>query len=188
MALGYVDSINGASSSRPAARPASEHSSSPSPKGGPLKDRTTITQVDFELSLNMIAESTLDKLRAQIKEVSDKLGYDLNVLDAGPQATADRIAGFALGLYGIFQNQHRDEEDGEIFAKFENTIRTAIDKGFGEARQILKSMEVLNDKVAESIGETYRLVQERLDKFFSAAKAPQDKQMIETERGPEVLP
>lgn len=48
-----------------------------------------------------------------------------------------------------------------------DTIKGGIEKGFKEARDILKGLKVLGGDIASNIDKTYELVQKGLDAFAS---------------------
>jgi hypothetical protein len=69
----------------------------------------------------------------------------------GADATSQRIIDFAVSFYGIFEGK------GDEFL---STIKTAIDEGFKQARDMLGD---LPDDVTSLINETYKQTMEKLD-------------------------
>ncbi len=96
--------------------------------------------------------------------------------DVTPEATADRIVSFALGLRGIFSRQNKDLSQDEMMARFETEIRRGINEGFGHARGALGDLELLSDEVENNVDLTWDLVQQKLSDFFDPA--PVDNQEI----------
>jgi len=88
--------------------------------------------------------------------------FDSSV-DVSPEATADRIVGFALGLFGVFQKQHPEMDDAELAAAFASEVRRGIEDGFARARHILDGLGVLNGQVIANVDRTYELVHQKLD-------------------------
>lgn len=86
--------------------------------------------------------------------------------DVSPEATADRIVGFALGLKGIYSRQNSEMSHEEMMAGFEAEIRRGISDGFGNARGILGGLDLLNEQVENNVDETWDLVQQKLENFF----------------------
>lgn len=117
-------------------------------------------------------QSSMSKINALLAEAAEYLGVtDLSTLDTSPEATAGRIADFAISMFSIYKRQNPDMEDGEQLDKFENLIRGAIDKGFNEAMSILSSVNALNPEVQDNANKTYELIQEKLDNWFSQARS-----------------
>jgi len=87
-------------------------------------------------------------------------------LDVSPEATADRIVGFALGLKGVFARQNEDLSPEQMMSRFESEIRRGIGDGFGHARGVLQGLELLEGDVEENVDATWDLVQQKLDGYF----------------------
>ena len=86
--------------------------------------------------------------------------------DVSPEATADRIVGFALSLKGVFGGQNPDLRAEELMVAFEAEIRRGIGDGFSNARGILGDLDLLEGEVQGNVDATWNLVQEKLDAFF----------------------
>jgi len=86
-------------------------------------------------------------------------------LDVSPEATAERIASLSTSFYNAFREQHPGEDEATVVAKFIETISSGIEKGFGEARDILQGLDVLEGDIASDIDQTFDLVQEKLAAF-----------------------
>ena len=86
-------------------------------------------------------------------------------LDVSPEATAERIASLSTSFYNAFREQHPGEDEATVLANFIETISSGIEKGFGEARDILEGLEVLEGDIGSDIDQTYDLVQEKLAAF-----------------------
>lgn len=93
-------------------------------------------------------------------------------VDVTPEATADRIVGFALGLRGTFSQQNPDLSENELMARFETEIRQGISDGFGHARGVLGSLELHEGEIEENVNQTWDLVQQKLVEFFHPSDAP----------------
>ena len=91
--------------------------------------------------------------------------FDSSV-DVSPEATADRIVGFALGLKGVYSRQNSDLSQEEMMAGFEKEIRRGISDGFSNARGILGDLSMLEGDVQTNVDATWDLVQQKLDDFF----------------------
>lgn len=89
--------------------------------------------------------------------------------DVTPEATADRIVGFALGMKGIFSRQNSELSQEELMAGFEAEIRRGIGDGFGNARGILGGLDLFSGQVEENVDATWDLVQQKLEEYFHPA-------------------
>ncbi len=97
--------------------------------------------------------------------------FDTSV-DVTPEATADRIVGFALGLKGVFARQNEGLSADELMSRFETEIRRGIGEGFGNARSILGGLDLLNGDIEENVDATWDLVQQKLDDYFHPVEDP----------------
>lgn len=135
-------------------------------------------ETDVSLSLNsgsstlasqeLLTKTVLDALN---KKLEDSFGpnaiqnaYEQGI-DVSPQATADRIVQGATGLFARFSEKYADLSETERLDSFMATIRSGIEQGFKEARDILEGLNVLQGDIASNIDKTYELVQQGLDKF-----------------------
>ena len=86
----------------------------------------------------------------------------------GADATSQRIIDFAVSFYGIFEGK------GDEFL---STIKTAIDEGFKQARDMLGD---LPDDVTSLIDSTYKQTMEKLDAWAvtQEIKLPEDAEKI----------
>jgi hypothetical protein len=104
-------------------------------------------------------------------------------IDTSPQATADRIVGFATAYYQKYAEQYPDLPEEERMDKFLALVGGGVDKGFEDARGILDGLGVLEGKIAEDIDSTYSLIQEGFAKFremmLNPEKAEQPQEITE---------
>ena len=87
--------------------------------------------------------------------------------DNTPEGTAGRIVSLSTAFFSAFQQQHTDLQGDDALNSFMDTIKGGIEKGFKEARDILKGLNVLGGDIASNIDKTYDLVQKGLDAFVS---------------------
>ena len=92
--------------------------------------------------------------------------------DTSPQATADRIVGFATNFYQAFRDQNPELNDEDGLEQFMQEIGKGIDQGFADARDILTGLKKLEGKVATDIDETYSLIQQGLQEFKERTLKP----------------
>ncbi len=103
-----------------------------------------------------------EQIAAQPSKKPENSPYESEV-DYSPKATAERIVGFATGFYQAFKE--RNPNDPEALTKFMEKFSGGVEKGFADAKEILKNIDKLNGKVESDIEETYGLVQKGLTSF-----------------------
>lgn len=103
------------------------------------------------------------------------LNKTYNNEDTSPQATADRIVGFATNFYQAFREQNPELNDEDGLEQFMQEIGKGIDQGFADARDILTGLKKLEGKVADDIDETYSLIQKGLQEFRERMQQPKDQ-------------
>ena len=64
------------------------------------------------------------------------------------------------------RNNTPELAEDEALTKFTDIIRGGIDTGFGQARDILSGLKVLEGDIATNIDKTYDLVQQGLASFI----------------------
>ncbi len=99
--------------------------------------------------------------------------------DTSPQATADRIVGFATNFYQAFREQNPELNDEDGLEQFMQEIGKGIDQGFADARDILTGLKKLEGKVASDIDETYSLIQQGLQDFRERMQPPKEQAAAE---------
>ena len=110
-------------------------------------------------AINKELEPTLGKNAAQN-------AYDSGI-DFSPEATAERIVSFATSFFPLYQQNHQGEESSleQQLDDFIGLVGGGVDKGFGEAKDILTGLDVFNGEVEENANQTYDLIYEGFDKF-----------------------
>jgi hypothetical protein len=126
---------------------------------------TTITQSE---SLNIILERSYDKLTSLVVEAKDVLGIAPDAqLDTSPEATANRIAYFALNFFEQYAAKHDDLQGKEARKAFADLIGGAINQGIQEAQDILGALGAITGEIENSITTIQTIIQERLDAFIN---------------------
>jgi len=137
------------------------------------------------LSASIMADGGLSFLRSRLEEKMESLfekaaadnpepttanpdAFLKSGADLSPEATADRIVGFALGLKSVFARQNPDLSPADLLSKFEAEIRRGIGEGFDHARGVLGDLDLLEGKVDENVTATWDLVQQKLDDVFAS--------------------
>lgn len=123
-------------------------------------------EVSAKQAAEIVYERALARIRSVVTEAREQLGLPEDAaIDTSPEATAGRIADFAIGQYGKWRENHADLADDEARAQFSAFIGKAIGQGIDEARGILTALNALSPEVGTGIDTIASLVQERLDKF-----------------------
>lgn len=118
-------------------------------------------------------DSAADNSTAATAETG--LNKTYNNEDTSPQATADRIVGFATNFYQAFREQNPELNDEDGLEQFMQEIGKGIDQGFADARDILTGLKKLEGKVASDIDDTYSLIQKGLQDFRERMQPPKDQ-------------
>lgn len=126
--------------------------------GNPLSDSD---------SLRVVLEQALEKLRSVVGEARGALGIPEGaVIDTSPEATANRIADFALNFFDQYWEDHSELSEDEARSAFVELIGGAIQQGIDEARDILSALNALNGETDDTISTIEQLIQQRLDEFL----------------------
>jgi hypothetical protein len=117
---------------------------------------------------NMVLERAMAKLGEVVQAARDELGIPTDaVLDTSPDATANRIADFALGFFSKYAENNGLQNDEAGRAQYADFIGGAISQGIDEARGILGSLQALNADVTAGIDQTAEIVKTRLADFVT---------------------
>ncbi len=131
------------------------------------------TSLDVSLSagnepMSLLVKTALEgineALKADFGDNAIQKAYEDGV-DISPEATAGRIVQMSTAFFERYHANHSDLSIEEALESFVELIGQGIDKGFGEARDILQGLNVLEGSIADNIDKTYDLVQEGLKAF-----------------------
>lgn len=115
---------------------------------------------------DIVVDRALEKLRDIVNDARAQLGLPEGaVVDTSPEATANRIADFALGFFGQYAENNGLEDNEEGRRQYAEFIGGAVSQGIEEARGILEALNALNPEVSGNIDQTASLVQDRFDSF-----------------------
>lgn len=124
---------------------------------------STITHSE---SFSIILERSYDKLTSLVGEAKDTLGIDPSgQLDTSPEATANRIADFAIAFFDRYSQNHDEVEGKEARQAFADLIGGAINQGIEEAQEILGALGAITGEVENSISTIQSIIDERLNAF-----------------------
>ncbi|MDX1451941.1 MAG: DUF5610 domain-containing protein, partial [Oleiphilaceae bacterium] len=115
-------------------------------------------------------EAINEELAEELGDNAIERGYESG-LDVSPEATAKRIVDFSTGLFELYKQSNPDLAPQEQLDRFLEVIGGGIDTGFGEARDILDGLGVLEGEIEENVDRTYDLVQEGLEAFRARIEA-----------------
>ncbi|CAM3652480.1 DUF5610 domain-containing protein [Rheinheimera salexigens] len=119
-------------------------------------------------SLSLLYKTALEGINAELEPImgpnaAQKI-YDSGI-DTSPEATADRIVSFATAFYGKYKEQNPDKSEQENLDSFLKVIGGGIEKGFADAKDILKSLQVYEGEVESGVDKTYGLVMKGIANF-----------------------
>jgi len=122
-------------------------------------------------SMQIVLERAMDKLRSVVTDARAALGIPEGTeIDTSPEATANRIADFALGAFDNWLKNHAGLADEDARKQFAGFIGGAIQQGISEARGILGALNALNPDVNTNIDWTWDVIQTRLNDFVANKK------------------
>ncbi len=137
-----------------------------------------------QASLSVSISSSNDQMSVVLKtamtginEALKKDGYGDDAIqnamsqDNTPEGTAGRIVSLSTGFFEAYKQQHPGEDEGELLNKFMDTIKSGMERGFKEARDVLQGLNALNGDISSNIDKTYELVQKGYDDFVAAQQS-----------------
>jgi hypothetical protein len=133
-----------------------------------MENQLKLSTGDDDNSMRLLYKTALEGINSELEaefgpNAAEKIKN--SGIDTSPQATADRIVGFATAFYQKFSEQNPDMPEEERLDKFLSLVGGGVDKGFEDARGILDGLGVLEGKVSDDIDSTYSLIQEGFAKF-----------------------
>jgi len=140
-----------------------------------LKYNTTVGDQPLSLVLKTALQGINEALKASGVENSVEEAFESGV-DFSPEATAERIVSFSTQFLGAYREQNPQMSQEESLTAFVDIISGGIDQGFGEAKDILGGLKVLEGDITESIDKTYALVQSGLQAFVDALNVKDEQQ------------
>lgn len=119
-------------------------------------------------SLSLLYKTALEGINAELEPVMGENAaqkiYDSGI-DTSPEATADRIVAFATGFYSRYKELNPGASEEETLDSFMKIIGGGIEKGFSDAKDILKGLKVYEGEVESGVDKTYGLVMQGLTSF-----------------------
>ncbi|CAM5220586.1 DUF5610 domain-containing protein [Alishewanella longhuensis] len=132
-------------------------------------------------SLSLLYKTALEGINKELEPIFGKNAaqkiYDSGI-DTSPEATAERIVGFATSLFSLYQQQKPSEDQEKQLNDFMEVIGKGINQGFDDAKAILQGLRVFEGEVESGVGKTYELVMQGLqsfkDKMLESMQKPED--------------
>ena len=119
-------------------------------------------------SLGLLYKTALEGINKELEPIFGKNAaqkiYDSGI-DTSPEATADRIVAFATGFYSRYKELNPGKSEEETLDSFMKIIGGGIEKGFSDAKDILKGLKVYEGEVESGVDKTYGLVMQGLSNF-----------------------
>ncbi len=152
-----------------------------------MENQLKLSTGDDDNSMRLLYKTALEGINSELEaefgpNAAEKIKN--SGVDTSPQATADRIVGFATAFYQKFSEQNPDMPEEERLDKFLSLVGGGVDKGFEDARGILDGLGVLEGKVSDDIDSTYSLIQEGFAKFremiLNPDKTVEDQEITES--------
>ena len=103
--------------------------------------------------------------------------------DNSAEATAERILSLSTGFFDAYKAQRPGDDPDQVAKDFVGLIRGGFEKGFNEAKDILKGLSVLSSNIESGIMKTYDLVSKGYDDFLASKLSTKP----ETEKATEAL-
>ncbi|MCC6157941.1 MAG: DUF5610 domain-containing protein [Deltaproteobacteria bacterium] len=159
--------VNGLTGSQAAVAAGSKDAQRIEKKSKPgIADQVRIGSVDRARSLQVVADRSLQKILEMTQLAAKELGYDLSTVDTSPQAVSGRIADFAIGLFGLYQQQNPDMSEEHALVSYQALINGAIDQGYSEALGILSNLGVNDKGILDTAANTIQMAHDRFNKFI----------------------
>lgn len=165
-----VNSITPAGSGIIPPEPSSSKSKQQEISTGGVHKKDTVSFGQQKLSAaesqNIVYERAMEKLRGVVNQARADLNIPEGVIiDPSPDATAQRILGFALNFFNKYAEKHGLNDDEAGRQQFADFIGGAIGQGIDEARGILDALSALDSNVSSNIDKTAEAIQQGLNDF-----------------------
>ncbi len=116
----------------------------------------------------IVLERAYERLRQVVGAAREELGIAEGAeLDTSPDATANRIADFALGFFSKYAENNGLANDEEGRKKYVEFIGKAVAQGIDEARGILGALNALNPDISSNIDKTADVISKRFENFIA---------------------
>jgi hypothetical protein len=114
----------------------------------------------------IVLDRAYEKLRAVVGDARTALGLaEGEEIDTSPNATANRIADFAINFFSKYAKNNGLEDNEEGRKQFADFIGAAIGQGIEEAKGILTALSAFDPEIQAGVEDTASYIQKRLDDF-----------------------
>lgn len=175
-------SVSNAAQAKETLSPTNVDSTSPSSLRS--QQNAQILQASMDVSIQSGNSSLTLLYRTAIDRINEFLAPELgpnaigtaDAPDGSPEATAGRILSLSTAFYDAFaaQPKNKDKAPDALAREFVDLIRGGFESGFGEAKDILTSLNVMgaDSPIEQGINKTYALVMKGFDDFLASKLAP----------------
>ena len=133
-----------------------------------VQSNAAILQASLEVSIRagnepmtLLYKSAIDSLNEILApELGENAIQNAASQDNSPEGTAGRIVALSTGFFEIYQTQHPEKDAATALEDFMTLIRSGFEKGYQEAVDILKSLQVFEGDIAADIEKTHALVEQ----------------------------
>lgn len=119
--------------------------------------------------LDLAYQAAIDRINEEVApylgERAIERAYD-GGLDVSPDATANRIVSLSTALFPRYERQHPELNQEEALTRFIEVISSGVERGFSEAKEILKGLGVLEGEIESNIDLTFELVLDGFAEFM----------------------
>jgi hypothetical protein len=135
-----------------------------------------ILKSSMEVSIKVGEKSQAMVFRAAIDRINELLAPEMGPeaiqgamgQDNSAEATAGRILSLSTGFFGAYAARRQHDDPDQVAKDFVALIRGGFEKGFNEATDILKGLDVFKGEIESGVMKTFDLVQQGLDDFLAA--------------------
>lgn len=139
-----------------------------------------ILKSSMEVSIKAGEKSQSLVFRAAIDRINELLAPELGPdaiqgalgQDNSAEGTAGRILSLSTGFFGAYAAQRPGDDPDQVAKDFVALIRGGFEKGFNDAKDILKGLDVFKGDIESGVMKTFDLVQKGLDDFLAGKLKP----------------
>jgi len=145
-----------------------------------------ILKASMEVSIKAGEKSQELVFRAAIDRINELLAPEMGPdaiqgamsQDNSAEATSARILSLATGFFATYAAQRPNDDADQVAKDFVGLVRGGFEKGFNEAKDILKGLDVFKGDIESGVMKTYDLVQKGFDDFLAGKLKPVDAGQI----------
>lgn len=139
-----------------------------------------ILKSSMEVSIKAGEKSQELVFRAAIDRINELLAPEMGAdaiqgamgQDNSAEGTSARILSLSTAQFDAYAAQRPNDDADQVVKDFVELIRGGFEKGFNEAKDILKGLDVFKGDVESGVMKTFDLVQKGLDDFLTGKLKP----------------